>query len=315
VVGTGGISHQVISDLLLVDGAVVTAVTSRDAGRADEFAAQYGIAKRFTEFTRMLASDIDAVYIGTPHTTHFALAAEATRAGRHVLCEKPLGMDAREARELSAMALEAGVFLMEAMWMKFNPLIARLTELINDGVLGEVRSVQASFGAAFPRDGSSRWQPGGSTLLDQGIYPITLAYLLLGRPDAVFAFGTVREDSVDLREHFTLSYSDGRFVQGACSMLDWLDSSAAVGGSDAYVTIEGGFWWASQMTIHHPLPRGQRRDEVLSVEREGNGYVPMLREVVSAIASGALEHPRHSAADTAAVFDIMDEIRNQITAD
>ena len=130
----------------------------------------------------MFASDIDAVYIATPHVTHFDIASEAIAAGKHVLCEKPLGMNEREVRELAARAADAGVFLMEAMWMKFNPLYARLAQLIADGVLGDVRSVRAAFGAAFPQDGSSRWMPGGSTLLDQGIYPVTLAHMLLGRP-------------------------------------------------------------------------------------------------------------------------------------
>ena len=133
----------------------------------------------------MFASDIDAVYIATPHVTHFDIASEAIAAGRHVLCEKPLGMNEREVRELAARAADAGVFLMEAMWMKFNPLYARLAQLIAEGVLGEVRSVRAAFGAAFPQDGSSRWMPGGSTLLDQGIYPVTLAHMLLGRPETV----------------------------------------------------------------------------------------------------------------------------------
>ena len=134
-------------------------------------------------------------------------------------------------------------------------------QLIADGVLGEVRSVRAAFGAAFPQDGSSRWMPGGSTLLDQGIYPVTLAHMLLGRPETVSARGTVRADGVDLREDFSLGYADARFAQGASSMVEWIDPSAAVSGTDAYVTIAGGFWWASQLTIHHPLPWGQRRQE------------------------------------------------------
>ena len=92
----------------------------------------------------------------------------------------------------------------------------------------------------------------------------------------MFARGTVREDGVDLREDFTLGYADARFAHGASSMVEWIDPSAAISGTDAYVTIAGGFWYASQLTIHHPLPWGQRRQEVVEVEREGNGYVPML---------------------------------------
>ncbi len=134
-----------------------------------------------------------------------------------------------------------------------------------------------------------------------------------GKPETVFARGTVREDGVDLREDFTLGYADARFAHGASSMLEWIDPSAAISGTDAYVTIGGGFWYASQLTIHHPLPWGQRRQEVIEVEREGNGYVPMLRAVTDAIRAGALEHPVHTAAATAEIYATCDEIRHQIT--
>ena len=313
VVGTGGISSQIVADFALVESAAVTAVASRDAARADTFADGFGIAERFSERDDMLASDVDAIYIATPHVTHFDIASEAIAAGKHVLCEKPLGMNEREVRELGTRAADAGVFLMEAMWMKFNPLYTRLAQLIADGVLGDVRSVRAAFGGAFPQDGSSRWMPGGSTLLDQGIYPVTLAHMLLGRPETVSARGTVREDGVDLREDFSLGYADARFAHGSSSMVEWIDPSAAISGTDAYVTISGGFWYASQLTVHHPLPWGQRRQEVVEVEREGNGYVPMLRAVVDAIRAGALEHPSHTAAATAEIYSTLDEIRHQIT--
>lgn len=313
VVGTGGISRQIVSDFALVPDGAVQALASRDADRANAFADEFGIVDRFTSRTEMFESDIDAVYIATPHVTHFDIASEALSAGRHVLCEKPLGMNEREVRDLSAIAADRGVFLMEAMWMKFNPLYGRLKQIIDEGVLGEVRSVRAAFGAAFPHDDSSRWRPGGSALLDQGIYPVTLAHMLLGAPEAVSAHGIVREDGVDLSEGFTLAYDDGRFVHGASSMTEWIDPSAAIGGTKAYVTIPDGFWWASHFTIHHPLPWGQRRTETVVVEREGYGYVPMLRSVVDEIRSGAREHPLHSAAATAEIYRTLDGIRRHLT--
>lgn len=313
VVGTGAISRQIVADFAHVPDAIVAAVASRDHARAAAFADEFAIEKRFSSRQEMFESDIDAVYIATPHMTHFEIASEAIAAGRHVLCEKPLGLNEHEVRELSARAVDARVFLMEAMWMKFNPLYARLRELIAEGALGEVRSVRAAFGAAFAQDDSSRWMPGGSALLDQGIYPVTLAHMLLGSPETIAARGSVRADGVDLRENFSFGYSDERFAHGASSMLEWIDPSAAVSGTDAYVTIPGGFWWASQLTLYHPLPWGQRRQEVVTVEREGHGYVPMLRAVVDAIHAGALEHPLHSAAATAEIYASLDEIRRQIT--
>ena len=147
VVGASVISRQMVADFALVPGATVSAVVSRDAARAAAFADEFGIAASYSRRHDMFASDVDAVYIATPHVTHFDIASEAIAAGKHVLCEKPLGMNEREVRELAARAAHAGVFLMEAMWMKFNPLYARLSQLIADGVLGDVRSVRAAFRA------------------------------------------------------------------------------------------------------------------------------------------------------------------------
>lgn len=314
IIGTGGISHQMAEDFALVADAEVAAVCSRSIEQAESFAERHGIRLRYASREALFAADIDAVYIGTPHVTHFEIAAEAIRAGKHVLCEKPIGLNAGEVRELSMLAQAAGVFLMEGMWMSFSPLHRRLLELVNEGALGELRGVRAAFGGAFPKDGSSRWKPGGSTLLDQGIYPVTLAHALLGAPQRISAGGTMREDGVDLRGWYTLEYPGDRVAQGTYSMMEWIDSSAAVSGEEAWVTFGAGFWFTDRMTLHRPLGRGKSHDEVISVEREGWGYTPMLRAATAAIGDGLLEHPLHSAAHTLATFETMDEIRRQVAA-
>jgi predicted dehydrogenase len=313
IVGTGEISQQIAADLGLVDEAEITAVTSRRAASAAEFADQYAIPLRFDDYSDMLDADLDAVYIGTPHVTHFDYAREALLRGRNVLCEKPLGLTAAQVRELATIARRSETFLMEAMWMKFNPLHRRLRELLNTGTIGEVRSVRASFGAPFPRDDSSRWKPGGSALLDQGIYPVTLAHLLLGPPATISASGVVRDDGVDLAESFTLHYADGRFAQGASSMVEFLDMSASIGGTTGWITIDTGFWFASRLTVHRFSREQGAVLETHETEREGNGYVPMLREVTAAIRRRDLEHPWHTLEDTARVFESLDEIRSQMS--
>ncbi|THG31649.1 Gfo/Idh/MocA family protein [Naasia lichenicola] len=314
VAGTGGISRQITADFALVAEADVVAVSSRAQATADAFADDFDIPERFDDYSRMLDSDIDAVYIGTPHVTHFGLARQALLRGRHVLCEKPIGLNAAEVRELAAVARSSGVFLMEAMWMKFSPLHRLLKTLVDDGAIGEVRSVRAAFGAPFPKDGSSRWKPGGSTLLDQGIYPVTLGHELLGEPLRIEASGTVREDGVDLRQAYTLHYPDARFLQGASSMEEFLDQSASVSGTEGWITIDSGFWYASQLAVHRfSMPAGETVTEH-EAQRQGHGYTPMLRETTQAILRGEVEHPLHTLDATVRVFDTLDEIRRQITA-
>lgn len=312
VAGTGAISRQIVEDFAHVDRADVVAVSSRGEANAAKFGEEFDIANRFDDYTAMLDSSIDAVYIGTPHVAHFSMAREALIRGRHVLCEKPLGLNAQEVRQLADIARGSGAFLMEAMWMKFNPLMAALREIIAADGIGNVRAVRASFGAPFPRDGSSRWQPGGSALLDQGIYPVTLSHMLFGTPERICADGIVRSDGVDLNEHFTLEYTDGRFAQGASSMVEFLDTTAAVCGDMGWIAIDPGFWFASRLTVHTYTAAGPAA-RTHEVEREGHGYVPMLRSVTNAIADGSTEHPLHTLEDTALIFDTLDLIRREIT--
>ena len=299
-------------DFALLETSEVTAICSRSASGAEDFGDSFGIAARFTDFESMLASDIEAVYIGTPHVTHFEFARAALLAGRHVLCEKPLGLNAAQVRELATIAEASDRFLMEAMWMKFNPLYATLRDLLDTGAIGEVRSVRASFGVPFPRDNSSRWKTGGSTLLDQGIYPVTLGHMILGDPLRVSATGIVRSDGVDLSEYFTLHYSDGRFAQGASSMVDFLDLTGSIAGTDGWIAIDPGFWFATAFTLHRLTSDGPTAERFEAV-REGHGYVPMLRAVTASIRAGSTQHPLHDLDQTARAFDILDEIRFQIT--
>ena len=228
------ISRQMARDFRHVERASVVAVSSRSAANSASFCEEFGIASPHDSYAAMLDSPIDAVYIGTPHVTHFPMvrggpAARTTRVVR----EAPRA-DAHQVRQLADVARDSGVFLMEAMWMKFNPLIAALREIIDAGEIGQVRAVRASFGAPFPQDDSSRWKPGGSAL-HQGIYPVTLAHMLLGVPESVYATGVRRADGVDLSEHFTLEYADNRFAHGASSMVEFLDTSAAVSGDRGWI--------------------------------------------------------------------------------
>lgn len=197
--------------------------------------------------------------------------------------------------------------------MKFNPLYGRLREMVDSGAIGEISSVRSSFGAPFPRDDSSRWKPGGSALLDQGIYPVTLSHMFLGEPSSITAAGVVQEDGVDLCQNYTLAYPGGRFAQGASSMVNFLDQSASLSGTGGWITIDTGFWFAKRFTVHRFSVEKGETTKTYEITREGNGYVPMLRAVTAAILNGEVEHPLHTLDETARVFDTLDEIRRQIT--
>jgi predicted dehydrogenase len=317
IAGVGSISRTVVPDLASCQGVEISIVQSRDAGKADAFAQEFGISRSTGDFGEVLADPlIDAVYIATPFATHHALAKRALLAGKHVLVEKPIAMNAAEAADLFAVAARMQVFLMEAMWMKFNPAFRRLHDELAAGRIGEVRSMRASFGIPFPAElGSSRWDHARSpgSLLDQGIYPVTLAHTIFGQPVSIHAAGSLNEDGIDFAEHFTLEFEGGRFAQCASGMTEFCDPSASVSGRRGWISIPAPFWARTALDIHADswdvMFRGPHRVEL---GQEGNGYVPMLREVVESINSGACEHAIHPASETIAAFHTLDAIRREL---
>ena len=251
------------------------------------------------------------VYIGTPIGTHVEVARRALLAGKHVLLEKAFTTTAAEARELAALAAEQGRFLMEAMWMRFNPAIQRVLDELAAGAIGDVRTVQAGFGFP-PPPGAIHWRPelGGGALLDMGVYPLSFAHLVMGVPDSVEATGEMRDDGLDITASVFLRYGDGRFAHALTSFAGPVDPVASVGGSRGAISLDPPFFFRGSYRVL-TLPELAVRSE--AVANEGRGYVPMFRAVSEAIADGLLEHPLRPLADTIEVLETMDEVRRQLT--
>jgi predicted dehydrogenase len=316
VIGIGVVSRSLVADLALLAEARPVAVASRDADRASRFAAEVGFERAYGAVDALLEDeDVEVVYIGTPHSTHSPLAIRCLEAGKHVLVEKPMAVDAAEARRIVAAAAASRCFAMEGMWMRFNPVYRSLLREIADGVIGAPVALRASFGLPFGNRDSPSWsaESRSSTLLDQGIYPVTFARDLFGDPLSVCGAGDVRDDGVDLTVHATLEYSSGRFAQVAASMVTFLEPTASVSGTQGWLTAAAPFWAMSRYSRHAgDLGAALFSPEEVSLPVEGNGYVPMLREMNRAIAEGKTEHPWHPLADTVAVLEILDRIRSSV---
>lgn len=316
VVGTGFVSQCIAEDLRLTPGARRYAVCSRSAERAQLFAAERGFTRAYASFRTMLSDpSVEAVYIATPHATHTTLAIAALEAGKHILIEKPMALDAAEARRIRDVARARRRFAMEAMWMRFNPAYRELVGSARAGTIGEIRSVRASFGLPFGSARSGQWtaQRGSSTLLDQGVYPVTFALDLLGRPTRIRAGGRVREDGVDLTEHITFEYDGGRFAQLSASMIEYIEPTASVSGTDGWMTIPAPFWAATEFEIHAGgIARALGESNRVRFERQGNGYVPMLEAATHAIVNGQTEHALHSLSDTITTLSLIDAIRGAV---
>ena len=189
VLATGKIATAVVRDLTLLDECEVAAVAARRQESADAFAAQHGIAKAYGDYRSLVEDpDVDVVYVATPNALHRAHVEMAFEAGKPVLCEKSLTLTARDAELLVAQARERNLFLMEAMWMRCNPVVRRLQQLVAAGALGNVRQVRADLGFVVDKPPTDRLLDralGGGALLDMGIYPLTFAHLFLGEPSSV----------------------------------------------------------------------------------------------------------------------------------
>lgn len=315
VLGTGRISGTFVPDIQAT-GCPVTGVWGRRQETADAFAHEHGVGFASADLDVLLhRDDIDIVYVATPPATHLDLAVRALEAGKHVLVEKPMAMTATEVGTLFEAATANDRFAMEAMWMKFNPLHVEVVNRIRNGLIGEPRFVRGAFGMPFP-PGGSRWSAdlGGSTVLDQGIYPVTLAEWVLGPIAEVTASGEVR-DGVDIAARISLTHADGGAAQLACSVVEFIDPSASMSGTRGWIEIPAMFWATDVARLHAGSTDALFREPVpLSRPREGNGYVPMIRSVEQAIADGLRQHPSHDAAATLSVARALDEIRAQIFA-
>src|SRR5919202_3040042 len=194
VVGPGRIAEKVVEDFAVVDGARAVAVASRSLQRAQDFAARHDVERAHGSYAGILADpDVDVLYIATPHPRHHAIALAGLRAGKALLVEKAFTATVAGAREVVDLSRQTGVFAMEAMWTRFQPAVVRLRELIADGAIGEVRSVQADLGVQREFDPTDRLfakELGGGALLDLGVYVVSFAQMVLGDPDTVRAAGS-----------------------------------------------------------------------------------------------------------------------------
>ncbi|WP_374952977.1 Gfo/Idh/MocA family protein [Arthrobacter sp. ZGTC212] len=319
VVATGSIAGKVTADLSLLEDSVLHAVSSRSGHRAAEFADRFGFHTSYSDadggpsgFEQMFADPaVDVVYIATPHAQHYEVARSALEHGKHVLCEKPLTVNAAEAAELITIARDRNLFLMEALWTRFLPSANRAWDILASGEIGAPSWVQADLGFPAPADPAARiWDPaaGGGALLDLSVYTLTWALGALGWPDGVEASGILNEHGVDIQNALTLRYDDGRHAQLTSSLVASGPGSATIACSGGWLRTGGGDLY-NPSELHVSGPAGVR---VESFERAGTGYTYQLREVTRCIQQGLTESPTMPLADTLRTMELLDGVRAQL---
>ncbi|MGA2018828.1 MAG: Gfo/Idh/MocA family oxidoreductase [Opitutaceae bacterium] len=214
VIGTGRIANAFADAIALVPGASVVAVASRSTERADSFARRIGACHKFSSAAALAPhSDVDAVFVATPHHRHEPDALATIAAGKPVLCEKPLAPDSAGARRIVTAARARGVFCMEGLWSLCQPVYREAFERIGSGEIGEIRELAGSFAIPNAFDPTNRlWDPGqcGGALLDRGVYLVALALALMDDLTPVYAASVRAATGVDSSTVFILHGSRGR---------------------------------------------------------------------------------------------------------
>ncbi|WP_233585289.1 Gfo/Idh/MocA family protein [Corallococcus sp. CA054B] len=294
----------------------VHAVASRDPERARRFAAQYGVPRVHESYEQLVADpDVDIVYVASPHSEHKRQALLAIAAGKHVLVEKPLALDAGEARDVARAARAAGVFAMEALWSRFLPQTLLIERLLHDGVLGDVRLVMADFGGCFDFDPEGRvFNPalGGGALLDIGIYPIWLAHLVLGPPPHVHATGSLTETGVDGQAALVLTYPTGAQALLHTTLFAETPQEAVIAGTHARLQIDSRFFTPSGFTLKAARSDQRLRWTDPSGIHGSEGLAWQAAAVALHIAEGRTESPLHPLQHSIALLETIDAARNQL---
>jgi predicted dehydrogenase len=253
ILGTGAIAHRFAEDFVHVKDGILLAAGSRSEEKAKAFADKFRIPYRYGSY-RALADDrrVDAVYIATPASEHKAGIELCLRAGKAVLCEKPLTVNAREAEDVIALARQSGGFLMEGMWTRCLPLIALVRKLLAQNLIGEVRHVMADVASDVEFDPASRVfsvELGGGALLQKGVYLLSLTSMILGPPTRIKSFSVFAESGIDESTGILMEYSKGALATLWCSVRVRGHRRAIISGTHGQIIIHDPVICPSTLTL------------------------------------------------------------------
>jgi predicted dehydrogenase len=314
VLATGGIARAFAGDLARQPDCEVVAVGSRSQASADAFGDEFGVPHRHASYQALVSDpDVDAVYVSTPHPGHHGAALLAIGAGKAVLVEKPFAMDAAQAREMIGAARGQGTFLMEAMWTRFLPHIARVGEILAAGTLGEVVYLTAGHGQWFAADPQFRLfapELGGGALLDLGICPVSFASLALGAPARITAVSDPAFTGVDATTSMIFQYDSGACAVLTTTLRAASGNPAAIYGTAARIEIDGWFYTPAAFRV---IARDGTELERFDQPYAGRGLRGEAAEAGRCLRAGLLQSPLLPLEETYTIMQAMDEARRQIS--
>lgn len=246
ILGAGHIADRMAKTITDISTSGYTeinlyAVASRSAEKSAEFAKKFNIQKSYGSYEDMLADkDVDLVYVATPHSHHYPHCMMCLNAGKNVLCEKALTVNAAQTKALFDLAREKNLFIGEAIWTRYMPWLPITKAMLQGGALGKPRLVTANL--AYPISNNERVKKpelAGGALLDLGVYVLNFAVMILGQPQKVEAFCSKNEYGVDAIDSYTLSYGEnGPMAVLSCNIYSAADKRAIIYCDNGYIEID-----------------------------------------------------------------------------
>ena len=308
VIGAGRIANVFATSMKVTSNGQLQAVASRNLKRAEDFKEKYGFEKAYGSYQALYEdSSVDCIYVATPHGLHYEQMMEILDYGKHILCEKPFTLNHKQAQAVFKKAKEKKLFVMEAMWTRFLPVIKAVKQKVDEGMIGTIKHLEATFHFNPEKNNEDRLfkrELGGGALLDIGIYPITFANLFLGRPNEVSSEVRMYKTGVDLEETITYHYDTAQAVLKAS--LDKEDKRDAVIIGSKGTIIVPRFWEAQKAMVYDT---NNHLLETIEYKHEAAGFEYEIQEVINCIQNGKLESGIMPASETIEILKQMDNLR------
>lgn len=307
----GAIAHGVAGDFQFVPGAELAAVASRTKEKAQEFAARHGVKHAYGSYRELLESpEVDVVYISTPHPYHRDVALAAIANGKSVLVEKAFTATLVGAQQVVDAARAKGVFAMEAMWTRFQPVVAAAREVVAWGRIGEVIAVQGDLYAARDYEPGHRLferDLGGGAILDLGVYVVNFAQAFLGDVRSVDCLTRLYPTGIEKAASINLGHTGGGMSSLACGFDGPGPGRMTIVGTKGWIEVEPRFHHPTTISVHRAgvLPR------IIEARPTGGGYSHEFAEVTQRIAEGSTESPTMPLHDTLEVMRVLESCLRQ----
>src|SRR6185503_8871508 len=312
ILGTGRIARKFAADLKLADDCILIAAGSSYRESAERFNNELSVKYSHDSYLALVQNpEVDVIYVATPHSMHHEHVLLCLNHGKAVLCEKAFALNSRQAVEMITTARQRKIFLMEALWTKFQPHYNKLQELMQQRLLGDIRIMLVNFGFIPQAPVPPRlFDPalGGCTMLDIGIYNVFITLNVLGKPDYIDAVMTPASTGVDEQCAVLFRYNNGAMAQLFSTFSSNLATEADIAGTGGRIHLTSRFYEPSATVEYYPTYPDSR--QLIPVEKEaGFGYQYEARHVNDCLKRGLTESPVMTHDDTLLLMETLDRIR------